>query len=93
MYFVRRFSILVLCGVLFLTGCSFSIKPGLSRYDAQFLGVFDTVTSIVGYTRNEEEFTAYAKQLQEGLEEILGSAWGEGAQRGTVAVVSWLDRA
>lgn len=69
MYFVRRFSILVLCGVLFLTGCSFSIKPGLSRYDAQFLGVFDTVTSIVGYTRNEEEFTAYAKQLQEGLEE------------------------
>lgn len=50
-----------------LTGCS--AKPKLNRYDAQFLQLFDTVTSIVGYAEDKEQFTAYAQEFYDALEE------------------------
>ena len=33
----------------------------LNRYDVQFLDLFDTVTSVVAYTEDEETFQAYAE--------------------------------
>lgn len=42
-------------------------EPKLERYDAQFLSLFDTVTSIVGYTEDEETFQAYAQELYDEL--------------------------
>lgn len=53
-----------------LAGCMRA--PGeadLHRYSAQFLDLFDTVTSIVGYARSEEEFSAAVQQIYDDLEE------------------------
>ena len=43
-------------------------KPAtLNRYDANFLRVFDTVTTITGYAEDEETFTGYATQIHDEL--------------------------
>ncbi|MDF3004219.1 MAG: ApbE family lipoprotein [Oscillospiraceae bacterium] len=52
--------------LLFLTGCS---SFGRARYRAQFLGLFDTVTEIVGYSQSKELFTEQVKQIQEELQQ------------------------
>lgn len=52
--------------LLSLTGCK-EKEPELSRYDAQFLDLFDTVTSVVGYAEDKETFTAYAQELYDEL--------------------------
>lgn len=41
----------------------------LTRYQASFLGVFDTVTTMVGYSPDKDTFTAYAQELKTELEE------------------------
>ena len=50
-----------------LSGCSG--KPQLNRYDAQFLELFDTVTSVVGYAKDKETFTASVQEFHDELEE------------------------
>ncbi|MDD2213100.1 MAG: FAD:protein FMN transferase [Oscillospiraceae bacterium] len=40
---------------------------GLYRYKAQFLGVFDTVTTVVGLATDETTFTAYVNRLKDFL--------------------------
>ena len=53
-----------------LAGCGkISEAPKLQRYDAQFLQLFDTVTSVVGYAEDEETFQAYVQELYDELEE------------------------
>lgn len=44
-------------------------KPAgkLHRYDIQFLDLFDTVTSVVGYTEDEETFRAYAQEFYDEM--------------------------
>ena len=66
--------------LLTLTGCSTTqiidvgqpsetAGPELTRYQASFLDLFDTLTTVVGYAESEEEFRAVAEQLRSGLEE------------------------
>ncbi len=50
---------------LFLTGCSKS----LTRYSAQFLNLFDTLTQIIAYMENKEEFSEYAALIYNEMEE------------------------
>ncbi len=64
--FVKKGCALFLCAAMVLWGCSF--KPRLIRYDAQFLGLFDTVTTVVGYARNKDTFTEYVQLLHDELE-------------------------
>lgn len=45
------------------------LSEPLIRYQASFLGVFDTVTTIVGYSTDKDAFTAYAEELKQELEE------------------------
>lgn len=52
--------------LLFLTGCS---SFGRARYRAQFLGLFDTVTEIVGYSQSKELFTEQVEQIHEELKQ------------------------
>jgi FAD:protein FMN transferase len=47
-----------------LTGCA-STKQ--ARYEASFLELFDTVTKIVGYAKNEEEFTQCTQLIYDEL--------------------------
>lgn len=49
-----------------MNACS---KTEEKRYEASFLDLFDTVTTIVGYTKDKEEFTEYAQMIREKLKE------------------------
>ena len=51
----------------FLTGCASQPQAGEKQYQATFLDVFDTVTTILGYASSEEEFTKAAEQLHADL--------------------------
>lgn len=63
----RIFAVL-LAAVLLLTGCSFSGQSnGMTKYQASFLTLFDTVTYISGYAQSEEEFQQTAQALHDAL--------------------------
>jgi thiamine biosynthesis lipoprotein len=58
---------LTACGA----GSETEAGPGeaASRYEAEFLQLFDTLTRIIGYAGSEEEFTGYAELIHDNLEE------------------------
>lgn len=56
--------ILTLALVFQLPACNTSKK---TRYTAQFLQLFDTVTEIVGYTETKEEFTNFSNLIYDNL--------------------------
>lgn len=64
---MKRFAALLLA-VLLLGGCT-PKEPQQSRYQATFLELFDTVTTIVGYAPSEEAFSATAEAIHDALEE------------------------
>lgn len=67
---MKRTATLILLLVL-LCGCTAApAKPddtGLNRYEATFLTLFDTVTTIVGYAETEEAFTDTAQVFHDEL--------------------------
>ncbi|OUN79516.1 thiamine biosynthesis protein ApbE [Flavonifractor sp. An52] len=67
---MKRTATLILLLVL-LCGCTAApAKPddtGLNRYEATFLTLFDTVTTIVGYAETEEAFTDTAQAFHDEL--------------------------
>ena len=52
--------------MLQLTACGVTKEK---RYEASFLELFDTVTTIVGYAKSEEEFSNYSQMIYDTLEE------------------------
>lgn len=55
--------------VLMLTGCA-AVAPDAAapkQYQATFLTLFDTVTTILGYAESEETFRAQAQELHDAL--------------------------
>ncbi len=63
---MKRFLPLLLA-VLLLGGCT-PQKPQESRYQATFLELFDTVTTVVGYAPSEEAFQETAQDIHDALE-------------------------
>ena len=67
---MRRLPFLLLT-LLLLAGCAgapaAAPSPGLTRYEATFLTLFDTVTTIKGYAADEAEFQAMAQEIHDGL--------------------------
>lgn len=61
-------AVFVIGASMILTGCGQKNEPKLTRYDAQFFGLFDTVISIIAYTKDEETFQAYADAFYDELE-------------------------
>ncbi len=54
--------------LLFLTGCTSPLKNQKQKqYQATFLTLFDTVTSVVGYADSEDEFQTKAQQIHDEL--------------------------
>lgn len=52
-----------------LSGCAAPLETaGKKQYQATFLTLFDTVTTIVGYAETEEEFEKITEQIHEELE-------------------------
>lgn len=58
----------LLLAVLLLGGCA-PKEPQQSRYQATFLELFDTVTTIVGYAPSEEAFRETSEAIRHALEE------------------------
>lgn len=56
--------LLILSILINLSGCSTTKK---TRYEAEFLELFDTVTKIVGYADSKEEFSSYAQMFYDEL--------------------------
>lgn len=54
---------------LLLSGCAAQAgpEPKLRRYEASFLTLFDTVTTIVGYAETEEAFRRTAQEFHDSL--------------------------
>lgn len=66
---MKRIITILLISVMLinLTACSFQKKP--ERYQAQFLELFDTVTTILGYADSEEEFSEFAQSVYDHLKD------------------------
>ncbi len=64
---IRRIiaAILVIALIMNLSGCDTRNK----RYQASFLELFDTVTTIVGYAKDKDTFSEYAQMIHDSLEE------------------------
>ncbi len=57
----------MLLSVLLLTGCAMPGTQTVKRYNATFLDVFDTVTTIVGYADSEQAFSETAQKIHDDL--------------------------
>lgn len=53
--------------LLLLTGCAARAAQPQQRYQASFLTLFDTVTTVIGYADSEEEFRAQAQAIHDEL--------------------------
>ena len=63
----RRVLPLLIAFALLLSGCGAMAAPQKSQYQATFLTLFDTVTTIVGYADSEADFHAQAQLLHDQL--------------------------
>ena len=66
---MRRILCLLCVCCLLLTGCAGQPTAGPKQYNATFLDVFDTVTTIVGRADSQEAFTANAHAVHDALME------------------------
>ena len=57
----------ILLALVLLTGCTGPAQPELKQYNATFLTLFDTVTTIVGRAENQEELMAKAQAVHDDL--------------------------
>ena len=64
---MKRVVCAALCALLLLTGCSNSAGSERKKYQATFLTLFDTVTTIVGFAASEEEFFETAQSVHDEL--------------------------
>ncbi len=62
----KKLIILIFISCLLLTSCK---SNELSRYEAEFLRLFDTVTRIVGYDKDQESFREKVQIIHDDLEE------------------------
>ncbi|MGB4659655.1 MAG: FAD:protein FMN transferase [Mobilitalea sp.] len=63
----RILAILLIMILMFnLSGCAAKEK---TRYSAQFLELFDTVTTIIGYADSKDEFSEYSQLIYDNLKE------------------------
>ena len=69
---MKRIVALLLLLSLFLTGCASSAEKGPEKkqYNASFLDVFDTVTTMAGKAENEEVFRTTTQKIHEELKEF-----------------------
>ena len=64
----RRICALILISLLILTSCQKGEdKVALKKYEASFLTLFDTVTTMVGYAESEEDFSLVANSIHQEL--------------------------
>lgn len=62
---MKKFFCAALCAAMLLTGCTVPARQ--TRYNATFLTLFDTVTTIVGFAESEEAFHEVAQSVHDEL--------------------------
>ena len=70
----RRLLALISAMCLFTSGCGTNVierqtEPEMTRYEASFLTLFDTVTVMKGYAYTQDEFRAASQSVHDALEE------------------------
>ena len=63
---LRKLSVLLIL-VLVFTGCAAPAQPEKTQYNATFLTLFDTVTTVVGRAESREAFTEKAQAVHDKL--------------------------
>ncbi|NLA96485.1 MAG: FAD:protein FMN transferase [Clostridiaceae bacterium] len=60
----------LLLALLLATACAVTGKldEGPRKFEAEFIGLFDTLTRVMGYAESEEEFAAVVQELKDDLE-------------------------
>ena len=66
---VRKTIASILMVLLTVNFVACKAAPKETRYESDFLVLFNTVTKIVAYTESKEEFTRYSKLIYDGLKE------------------------
>lgn len=66
---VRKISVVILAIIFAMNSTACGGTKKIPRYEAEFLVLFDTLTKIVAYTDNKEEFTRYSQQIYDNLKE------------------------
>ena len=56
-----------LAAIIGISGCSRQKEEKLTKYDTQFFELFDTVTSVTGYVRDEKTFQSYVDVFYDEL--------------------------
>jgi thiamine biosynthesis lipoprotein len=67
-FLTKKAAALLLSSLLILNISACGLKKA-SRYEAQFLMLFDTLTTIVGYSNSEAEFTEHSQLIYDSLKE------------------------
>lgn len=64
---IKKSILLIICFLLIfsLFACN---EPEKSRYEGEFLKLFDTATRIIGYAYSKDEFSEYVQQIHDELE-------------------------
>lgn len=65
---IKRLAIILIAAIALLSPAACGKKQD-KRYEATFLQLFDTVTEVIGYAKNEEEFMADAQKIRDLLME------------------------
>lgn len=55
---------------LLFTGCQSKPKSEYTKYSDSFMDTFNTITTVVGYTKTEEEFNSYFEKIHARLLEL-----------------------
>ncbi len=63
----RKITVLLMITVMLLNMTACKKESELTRYQAQFLELFDTVTTIVGYSEEKEVFSEFAQSVYDNL--------------------------
>lgn len=72
----KRFLSQVLCvilcaGMVLLGGCGQQpAKSEYTKFQHNFLGVFDTIIQVVGYAKNQDEFDGYMERIESRFQEL-----------------------
>ena len=62
--------LMVVLIMTFLVACTKKPQTEYTKYSGAFFGTFDTVVQVVGYTKTEEEFKSYMKQIEDRMFEL-----------------------
>ena len=64
---MKRLICILLAACLLLSGCAGKAEPEKKQYNATFLDLFDTVTTVVGRAESEEIFRGWAQAVHDQL--------------------------